>query len=58
MQYEPVAQRLAMVMPLASEDFKRDPKIGYARCALLIVLSIELVRIISYLSWKIILLLF
>jgi len=58
MQYEPVAQRLAKVMPLAPEDFKRDPKIRYVRCALLIVLSIELVRIISYLSWKIILLLF
>jgi hypothetical protein len=50
MQYEPVAQSVAVVMPLNPEDYKRNPEIRKARSTLLGFLSGEIVRIISYQS--------
>jgi hypothetical protein len=48
MQYRLVAQNVPMIIPLTVENFKRDPVIRKTRLSLLIVLSIELVGIISY----------
>jgi len=50
MHYEPAAQSVAVVMPLTPEDYKKNHEIRSARRGLLVIISIEMVRIISYQS--------
>jgi hypothetical protein len=50
MQYEPAAQSVTVLMPLTPEDYKKNHEMRSARLGLLVILSIEMVRIISYQS--------